>query len=80
LVGSEQVEIQVARYDLATNHVERTLVHLRQEGTRLVNVNDCYAWPGELDLMAQFAGFELEVRYGGWDRHVSVYRLKNPSA
>jgi hypothetical protein len=43
-----------------------------------------YAWPPELDLMAQLAGLRLESRYGGWDRspfaagsakHVSVYRL-----
>jgi len=88
LVGSEQVEMQVARYDLATNHVERTLIHLRHEGTRLIQVNDCYAWPGELDLMAQLAGFEIEDRYGDWtkkpfsnscDRHVSIYRLRNAS-
>lgn len=88
LVGSERVEMQVARYDLASNHVERTLIHLRPEGTRLIQVNDCYAWPGELDLMAQLAGFELEDRYGDWtkkafsnscDRHVSIYRLRNAS-
>ncbi|HEY6739465.1 MAG TPA: class I SAM-dependent methyltransferase [Actinopolymorphaceae bacterium] len=43
-----------------------------------------YIWPGELDLMAQLAGFELENRYADWDgsaftadspSHVSVYRL-----
>lgn len=43
-----------------------------------------YAWPAELDLMAQIAGMGLEHRWGGWDRspftaesesHVSVWRL-----
>ncbi len=42
-----------------------------------------YAWPTELDLMAQLAGLELEHRWGGWTRppftatssqHVSVWR------
>lgn len=42
-----------------------------------------YAWPAELDLMAELAGMTLEHRYGGWDAspftdesasHVSVYR------
>jgi SAM-dependent methyltransferase len=42
-----------------------------------------YVWPSELDLMARFAGFELEHRWAGWDRapftshshrHVSVYK------
>ena len=46
-----------------------------------------YIWPSELDLMARLAGFELEVRWGDWDRsaftadsrsHVSVYRLVDP--
>ena len=41
-----------------------------------------YAWPSELDLMAQIAGLELHERYAWWDRspftsesksHVSVY-------
>jgi len=43
-----------------------------------------YIWPGELDLMAQLAGFELETRHADWagaeftaesPSHVSVYRL-----
>ena len=43
-----------------------------------------YIWPSELDLMAQFAGFELEARHADWagaeftaesQSHVSVYRL-----
>lgn len=43
-----------------------------------------YVTPGELDLMAQLAGFELEHRYADWRgapftadarSHVSVYRL-----
>jgi SAM-dependent methyltransferase len=43
-----------------------------------------YIWPSELDLMAQLAGFELEVRHADWAgaeftgesrSHVSVYRL-----
>ncbi len=47
-----------------------------------------YIWPAELDLMAQFAGFELETRHADWAgteftaesrSHVSVYRLSTPS-
>jgi SAM-dependent methyltransferase len=43
-----------------------------------------YIWPGELDLMAQLAGFELESRHEDWTgtaftaesrSHVTVYRL-----
>ena len=54
-----------------------------REATHAVSPHQ-YIWPGELDLMAQLAGFELEARYADWDRspftaesrsHVSVYRL-----
>jgi SAM-dependent methyltransferase len=47
-----------------------------------------YIWPGELDLMAQLANFELESRHGDWraqpftaesTSHVSVYRLRTGS-
>lgn len=43
-----------------------------------------YIWPAELDLMARFAGFELESRHADWTgseftaesgSHVSTYRL-----
>jgi SAM-dependent methyltransferase len=43
-----------------------------------------YAWPSELDLMAQLAGFSLESRHADWlgtpftaesRSHISVYRL-----
>ena len=41
-----------------------------------------YAWPAELDLMAQMAGMRLRERWGGWKRepftsdsrkHISVW-------
>ena len=41
-----------------------------------------YAWPAEIDLMAQLAGLELRERWSDWDRspfrgssakHISVY-------
>lgn len=50
---------------------------------RMLPVALRYAWPSELDLMAQQAGLRLAERYGDWDRrpfdsasggHVSVYQ------
>lgn len=85
-VTADHVELQLARYDLPTNRVERMLVHLRPAGVHLVEVKDTYAWPSELDLMAEAAGFELSARTGDWGgepfsassaRHVSAYRLKD---
>jgi SAM-dependent methyltransferase len=81
-VGGDHVELQLARYDLPTNRVERTLVHLRPAGVDLVEVKDTYAWPTELDLMAEACGFTLRARTADWKgaeftgtstSHVSVY-------
>jgi SAM-dependent methyltransferase len=46
-----------------------------------------YAWPAELDLMAELAGMRLRDRWGGWKRepftrdsvkHVSVWEMSDP--
>lgn len=83
-VGEEHVELQVMRYDIATNQVERTLVHLRPQGLNFLNVFDGYAAPGELDVMAEVTGFTLNARTANWNgdaftssssNHVSVYEL-----
>jgi len=51
---------------------------------RLSRTPHRYIWPAELDLMAQLAGFTLEIRSADWTgaeftadsrSHVSVYRL-----
>lgn len=82
-VGEEHVELQLARYDLDSNQIERTLVHLRPEGTKFVAVRDTYASPSELDLMATVTGFERVERFSSWnrapfvsnsDRCVAIYR------
>jgi SAM-dependent methyltransferase len=53
---------------------------------RLFRSTHRYVLPGELDLMAEMAGFELESRHGDWvgapfteesTSHVSVYRLSH---
>jgi SAM-dependent methyltransferase len=81
-VGHEHIELQLARYDIDTNQIERTLVHLRPTGMDFVAVVDTYAAPGELDLMAEVTGFRLVARTAGWageaftatsSKHVSVY-------
>jgi SAM-dependent methyltransferase len=83
-VAPEHVELQLSRYDIATNQIERTLVHLRPEGLDFVTVADTYAAPGELDVMAEVTGFRLAGRFAGWSsevftatsaKHVSVYEL-----
>lgn len=84
-VGETHVEFQLSRFDIDTNCVERTLVHLRPGGTEFVSVKDAYAAPGELDVMAYVNEMRRIARYGDWSRepftanshrHITVYELQ----
>jgi SAM-dependent methyltransferase len=81
-IDLDRVIVTVTQHDpvsqmTATQHVVAT-----QSGIRLMPVYVRYAWPSELDLMAQMAGLELKERWGDWHhnaftaastRHISVY-------
>lgn len=82
MVSPDHVELQLSRYDHSSHRLVRTLVHLREDNTVVTGVSDTYAWPGELDLLAETAGLRLHSRSGGWagepfdadsSLHVSVY-------
>jgi SAM-dependent methyltransferase len=84
-VGDDHVELQLVRYDIETNRLERTLVHLRPAGVDFVPVRDSYAAPGELDVMAHVNGMRRVARYASWSRepftaqsgrHVSIYEVE----
>lgn len=79
----------------ATQHdpLAQTLLiqHIVHDGasTQLLPVRFRYAWPTELDLMAQKVGLTLEHRWADWSRseltarddtHISVYRKLGPEA
>jgi SAM-dependent methyltransferase len=70
-------EYDVARQGLISHHFR--IVDGRLER---LSIPFRYAWPSELDLMAQLAGMRLRDRWGGWKRepftsdsrkHVSVW-------
>jgi SAM-dependent methyltransferase len=70
-------EYDVARQGLTSHHFE--IVDGRLER---LSIPFRYAWPAELDLMAQLAGMTLRERWSGWKRepftsdsrkHVSVW-------
>jgi SAM-dependent methyltransferase len=70
-------EYEVATQGLTSHHFETV------DGTiERLSIPFRYAWPSELDLMAQLAGMRLRSRWGGWRRepftsestkHVSVW-------
>jgi SAM-dependent methyltransferase len=82
-LGAEGVELEAFRWQPTTRRLETTLIHLSQDGIRLIPANHCYVSPDEIDVMASAAGFQLDARWGDWEegeftetseRHISVYR------
>src|SRR5215204_2455018 len=70
-------EFDVARQGLTSHHFELVDGNLEQ-----VSIPFRYAWPAELDLMAELAGMRLRERWSGWKRepftsesekHISVW-------
>ncbi len=84
-ISSDQAHAyELSIHDPVTQSVVSHHVRRGDDGSTVVlPVRVRYAWPSELDLMAQIAGLELEERWGWYDRrrftaksgqHVSVYR------
>ena len=79
------VDLDVSRLDLMHQRVDAVILFLRDgESVSARPVRLRFAYPSELDLMAQLAGMRLRTRMGGWKgepftsaspRHVSVYEL-----
>jgi SAM-dependent methyltransferase len=77
-----EVRFDVSQVDLVRQLVTATHVTLGAGGPRFYPVKLRYAWPSELDLMAQLAGLGLRDRWSNWDRkpftnasggHISIY-------
>ena len=84
-VGMNAVRLDASRHHPTTQTIDGQAIELREQGARLIPFRLRYAWPSELDLMAQLAGLRLSERWGGWDRapftaasrqHISVYERR----
>ena len=82
-VTTDVVELDVGRHDPVTQQVVSQKVVITDGSVRLYPVQIRYAWPAELDLMAQLAGLRLRDRWSTWKRepftaqsgkHISVYQ------
>lgn len=87
-IDFDSVTLEAAMHDPVSQVIEYQYIRMTKGGMRLTPLPMRYAWPSEIDLMANLAGLELEHRWGGWDRspftaksdmHVSVFR-KAPAA
>ena len=81
-VGTDTAWLNLDRHHPVEQRVDSIHAVLREDGVKLYPVRIRYAFPSELDLMAQLAGLRLRERFGGWERepftersgqHVSVY-------
>ena len=81
-VTTDRVELDIGEHDSATQKVVSQKVVFTEGNVRLYPIQIRYAWPSELDLMAQVAGLRLRERWSGWRRepfnsestkHISVY-------
>ena len=81
-VGFSSVLLEAVIHDPVAQRFDFQRVRITEKGTHLVPLVMRYAWPAEIDLMAQLAGMRLKDRWGGWRRepftadskmHVSVY-------
>jgi SAM-dependent methyltransferase len=88
VVGEEEVLLEVAVLHPAEQRMDTTKLRFTGDGVRLLPANHRYAWPAELDLMAQLAGMTREDRWEDWSgtpfgdtsrQHVTVYRLDHVS-
>jgi SAM-dependent methyltransferase len=69
VVEPDNVAIEASRHDPVEQTVVTQKLLLSEDGIRLLPVRIRYAWPPELDLMAQLAGLRLRERYQDFERH-----------
>jgi SAM-dependent methyltransferase len=67
-IGANEVRIDVAQLDRASQQITSQHILLSEEGIRLYPVKLRYVWPAELDLMARFAGMRLKHRWSNWEK------------
>jgi len=84
-VGLSEIVLDVARYDPVSQLLEENHVRLTTDGISMSPIVCRLITPGEMDLMARIAGFQLTERFAGWRRdpfdaasraHVSIYRTR----
>jgi hypothetical protein len=81
-VTGDRVGLKVSRHDPVAQKIESQHVVFTNGEVRLYPVAIRYAWPAEIDLMAQLAGLKLRERWGNWkkesfgatsEKHISLY-------
>jgi SAM-dependent methyltransferase len=84
VMRDDTISIETSEIDTVSQMIRTTQAVLTNGSVRLYPANHRYAWPAELDLMAQLCGFQREARWADWSgatftgaspAHVTLYRL-----
>ena len=85
IIGTDLVSIDISRLDPVAQTITASHLYITESGVHLYPVKFRYAWPSELDLMANLAGMRLRHRSSDWrdspftsssSQHVSVYECQ----
>jgi len=88
-ITADSVSLQVSLHDPSRQTVASQHVVIRRDSVRLHPHEIRYAWPSEIDAMADSAGLRLKERWAGWRHqpfdqaareHVSVYEAADAAA
>src|SRR5215470_4963737 len=81
-VEIDEVRLDVVLHDPVHQHLKAQHLIIANGTIQTYPIQLRYAWPSELDLMAQLAGLKLKERWSNWQRspftsgdstHVSIY-------
>ena len=84
IMREDRISIETVQLDPVHQMMRTTQAVFTNGSVQLFPANHRYAWPAELDLMAQLSGFSREARWQDWAgtpfgvdslAHVTVYRL-----
>ncbi len=89
LIEADKLMISATNHDPVNQRVISQHVAITEETVKIYPVRLRYAWPSELDLMAQLAGMKLRERWSDWEgkpfaaastAHISMYeKVRLPS-
>jgi SAM-dependent methyltransferase len=65
-LSAAAIRLGLARHEAVSQRITHRHVVITGNGTAIYPVEIRYAWPSELDLMAQLAGLGPVGRWGGW--------------
>ncbi len=65
-IETDEVRLDLLRHNGAEQMIEENHVTLSGDGLKFNPAVQRYAWPAELDLMAQITGLRLKERWGGF--------------